>query len=328
VLGLGPILVFALSGLIASASSLAQDGASAPTISGTPIVGGTLTAAQAPGDTHVFQWQRCNPATSNCTGGDKNDPNYVSAGVGGNGADTYQIPAADLGFFIRVLGKDTSLGSQFVPSAPVGPVTAPPGTLLAGAAQLGIAPQHGISLLGQPSEGVVKLKLPGQKKFSKMSGIQLIPVNTVINARKGTIQLIAAVGEFANTDPDASMEFFDGVFKIKQADATNAPALAKLVGNLGCGGKKKKGGAAASAAGPVAQAAGRRKRGLWGRGRGNYGTRGRGGTGSVVGTTWFTKDTCAGTFWKVTEGVGISVDPKGKKKDVLLGPGDDYFAER
>jgi hypothetical protein len=160
-----------------------------------------------------------------------------------------------------------------------------------------------------------------------MTGIQLIPVNTVINTRTGTVQLIAAVGEFANTDPDASMEFFDGLFKIKQADATNAPAIAKLQGNLSCGGASgKKGAAASTAGGPIATAAARR-RGLWGRGRGNYGTRGRGGTGSVVGTTWFTKDTCAGTFWKVTEGVGINVDPKGKKKDVFLGPGDDYFRE-
>jgi len=300
-----------------------------PTITGIPMVGETLTASPTSSGSGVYKWERCNPLfAADCSGAPGTDSNWATV-ASGNGVQTYTLTSADLGTFIRVQSHDTVLGSKgFVASAPVGPVTAAPsGSLLAGAAQLGIAPQHGVSLLGQPTDGVVKLKPPGQKKFSKLSGIQLIPVGTVIDTRKGTVELIAAVGVFGNTDPDSLMEFFDGVFKIKQGEATDAPAIAKLLGKLRCGGKKKKGGAATAAAGPVAEAAGRRKRGLWGRGRGSYGTRGRGGTGSVVGTTWFTKDTCAGTFWKVTDGAGISVDPKGKKKDVFLGPGDDYFAE-
>jgi hypothetical protein len=322
---LGSILILAT--LLVPGTAPGAPPGTPPTISGIPMVGETLTASLTSSGSGVYKWERCDPPLD-CSGAPGTDSNWVTV-ASGNGVRSYTLTAADLGSFIRVQSHDTVQGSKgFVASAPVGPVTGPPpGSLLAGAIQLGIAPQHGISLLAQPSSGVVKLKLPGQKKFSKMSGIQLIPVNTVINTRKGTVQLIAAVGEFANTDPDSLMEFFDGVFKIKQSDDTDAPAIAKLLGNLRCGDKKGKKGAAASAAsGPVAKAAARR-RGLWGRGRGRYGTRGRGGTGSVVGTTWFTKDTCNGTFWKVTEGAGISVDPKGKKKDVFLGPGDDYFAK-
>ncbi|MGH2924206.1 MAG: hypothetical protein ACRDKH_09290 [Solirubrobacterales bacterium] len=327
-LALGSILILAALALPGGAP--AAPPGTPPTITGNTVVGETLTASSTTSGTGVYRWQSCDPAVSaDCSGaGGASDPNYVDI-AGGNGLQTYTLTAAELGKFIRVLAHSTVQGDRgFVASARVGPVTAPPpGSLLAGATQLGIAPQHGVSLLGQPSRGVVKLKFPGQKKFSKMSGIQLIPVGTVIDTRKGTVELIAGVGVFANTDPDSLMEFFDGLFKIKQADVTDAPALAKLMGKLRCGGKKKKRGAAAAAAGPVAQAAGRRKRRLWGRGRGNYGTRGRGGTGSVVGTTWFTKDTCAGTFWKVTEGAGISIDAKGKRKDVFLEPGETYFAE-
>ena len=326
-IALGSSLIVAL--LVLPVGSSAAPPGPAPTISGVPMVGETLTASPTSTGAGVYKWERCDPAfASDCSGAQGTDANWALV-ASGNGVQTYTLTAADLGTFIRVQSHDTVQGSKgFVASAPVGPVTGPPpASLLAGALQLGIAPQHGISLLGQPTDGVVKLKPPGQKKFSKMTGIQLIPVGTVINTRKGTVQLIAAVGEFANTDPDSSMEFFDGMFKIKQAEVTNAPAIAKLLGKLRCKGGDRKGGPAAAAAGPVAQAAGSRKRGLWGSGRGNYGTRGRGGTGSVRGTTWFTKDTCNGTFWKVTEGVGISVDPKGKKKDVFLGSGDSYFAE-
>ena len=70
----------------------------------------------------------------------------------------------------------------------------------------------------------------------------------------------------------------------------------------------------------------RRRRRVWGSGSGSYSTAGRGGTGSVRGTTWLTKDTCKGTKFKVTEGIGITVFDKKKKKKIKLGPGDKYFA--
>ena len=38
------------------------------------------------------------------------------------------------------------------------------------------------------------------------------------------------------------------------------------------------------------------------------------------------KDTCKGTKFKVTEGIGITVFDKKKKKKIKLGPGDKYFA--
>jgi len=307
------LTLLGIAALVAAGDSRAQQGSiPPPSISGTPIVGETLTASGADN----FHWQRC---ASNCT---SEGAVFVDIpGAGGQGFDTYTLTAADLGMWIRVRGKGAPQGTKFVPSAPVGPVLAPP----PGVAPE-VLPEHGVHLLGSTTEGTTKFKPPGSRKFRIVSGVTVIPVGSVINTRRGTILLIAATGEFGSRNPDDGMEYFDGLFKIKQKDATDAPAIAKLLGKLSCAGDKR-GGASASAGGPVAESAGRRRKRLWGRGSGRYGTAGGGGTGSVVGTTWLTKETCNGTFFKVTEGVGIVVDAKGKKKDVFLEPGESYFAE-
>jgi hypothetical protein len=308
--------------LVAPSGAPAAPPGAKPTITGTTVVGQTLTASATASGTGVYKWERCDPAISaDCSGSAGTDSNWVTV-AGGNGVQTYTLTAADLGAFIRVQAHDTVLGSQgFVASDPVGPVLAPPpGTAPS------VLPEHGVHLLGETTEGTVKFKPPGAKNFSPLVGVTVIPVGSIINTRRGTILLTAATGELGNRDPDNSMEFFDGLFKIKQGAATDAPAIAKLMGKLSCGDGGKKSMASASS-GPQAVAAGRRKRRLWGRGSGSYGTAGGGGTGSVVGTTWLTKETCNGTFFKVTEGVGIVVDAKGKKKDVFLEPGETYFAE-
>jgi len=141
------------------------------------------------------------------------------------------------------------------------------------------------------------------------------------------VKVTAATGDLGNTTADNSVFFYDGLVKIKQGTALNAPAIAKLVQKLRCK-KRKGGGAKAGKAGePVATISRkRRRRRVWGSGSGNYSTSGRGGTGSVRGTTWLTKDTCRGTFFKVTEGIGISVLDIDLGKQVELGPGQSYFA--
>lgn len=325
VLVLGAAL--ALGSLLLAGAAPAADPAPQPTIVGNPVVGETLLASDTSTGTGVYRWQRCDPSGgADCSGaGGVNDPNYVNV-VQGNGLNSYLLTNADAGKFIRVQVHDTANGSQgFVSSDPVGPVQG--GTAQQGP-QGGSGPQHGLTVLGEPLGGKVKVKLPGENKFSPLTETSLIPIDSVINVRKGRIGVTASTGALGEMTLDQMMEFFKGVFKITQSEAADAPAIAKLVGKLGCKGKKsKKAGASASSEGPLATTAGRRKKKrLWGSGSGSYGTRGRGGTGSVVGTTYLVKDTCKGTFFKVTEGVGISVDPKGKKKDVFLDAGESYFA--
>ena len=313
--------ISALAGGALVASAFAANPGAPTVITGTPKVGGTLTSSSA-GDSALYQWQRCNPSTATCAESDVNDSDWSK--ISGANTQTFTLTAADLGFLIRVLSKDTSLGTQFAASSSVGPVVA------ADSPAQEIAPQHGVFLVGNLASGKVQFKPPGQGSFSPLDKTTLIPVGSIINARHGVITLLAATGVFGETTPDQAIQFYEGIFKIKQAPETNSIALAKLVGKPRCGGSSPKS-SAASASGGDAVAAARRKRRLWGRGSGSYGTAGRGGTGSVVGTTWLTVEKCAGTFFQVSDDPGahgIEVDAKGKKKPVFLGPGESYLAER
>jgi hypothetical protein len=194
---------------------------------------------------------------------------------------------------------------------------------------VGLVPLHGATLLAEPVGGTTPtVKEPGQTAFHVLSELSLIPVGSTIDTRGSRVRLTAATGDFLNPTPDHPVDFYKGLFKITQKPGINSRATAKLTGKLACG-KKKKGGkkAEASAGGPQAVVSRkRRRRRLWGSGSGNYSTSGGGGTGSVRGTTWLTKDTCKGTKFKVTEGLGITVFDFKKKKKIKLGPGDKYFA--
>jgi hypothetical protein len=321
-----------------------------PTITGNPIVGETLTSSES----DLYRWQRCDPAVASCVDAAANDSNWSD--IAGARARTYTVAPTDLGFFIRVLTKGTNLGEQFVASAPVGPVTAPavspqpppvgPVTAPAVAPQpppvgpvtapatppqpAELIPLHGVQVLAEPVDGTVEVREPGQTAFSVLTELSLIPVGSSIDTRGSRVRLTAATGGFGSDALDHPVDFYAGLFKIIQKPGINAPATAKLVQKLACGKRKKRKGPKAKAkgaGGPVARTARKRKRRrVWGSGSGSYGTAGRGGTGSVVGTTWLTKDTCKGTLFKVTEGIGITVFDFKKKKKIKLGPGDKYFA--
>lgn len=198
-------------------------------------------------------------------------------------------------------------------------------------------PQHGISVLLERTAGTIKIKKPKKKKglknlkkgFKNIKKVQSVRVNTLVDTRGGRVEVTAATGNFGATTPDNTMTFYQGLIQLKQGRARNARAVAKLSGNLQCPKKASQSKAAASS-GPVATTSRkrRRRRGnhVWGSGDGNYQTAGKGGTGSVVGTTWLTKDTCRGTYFKVKNGIGIKVFDFGLRRSVGLGPGQSYFA--
>jgi hypothetical protein len=172
----------------------------------------------------------------------------------------------------------------------------------------------------------VKVKEPGQTAFNPL--IELSPDPRRVGDRYPRQPGPAdrrhrGLGSEAADDP---VVFYAGLFKITQKPGLNAPATAKLIQKLACG--KKKGGKKVRASDGDSKAVGsrRRRRRVWGSGSGNYSTSSSGGTGSVRGTSWLTKDSCKGTKFKVTEGLGITVFDFNKKKKIKLGPGDKYFA--
>jgi len=170
------------------------------------------------------------------------------------------------------------------------------------------------------------VKTPGGR-FQPLTGPSELPVGTIFDTRGSRVRLTAAVGAFGGTVADQPVEFYAGLFKIKQPARSNSTATAKLVEKLACGA----GGPSATRAsgqGPTAVTARKRSRKLWGSGSGGYATSGSGSTGSVRGTIWLTKDTCNGTLTKVVEGLGVDVFDRHLKKNFFLGPGDKHFAKR
>jgi hypothetical protein len=294
-----------------------------PVISGTPIVGAVLTSSSA-GETGRYRWQSCDPAVASCADAGFPDSNWTDL-TGPSADPSYTVQPTDVGHFIRVLAKGTSLGTQFTPSEPVGPI---PPTAVASVTPGEVPPtaQHGVTVLIVPF-GSVEVKLPGKKCFAPVEGPATIPVGTVVDTRGSKVLLTAATGALGDTTPDQSVEFYGGLFRALQRSAANAPAVAKLVQKLACGKGQGSKGKASASSGPVAVTARKRRRRVWGSGSGSYGTAGSGGTGSVRGTTWLTKDNCKGTFFKVTEGIGITVFDRDLKKRVPLGPGQSYFAK-
>ncbi len=322
--------------VIAAVSSAGTGGG--PTISGDPEVGEVLTASDVD-DTGLYKWQRCSPDAADCAAATQFDAAEWADIPNAHGQEfrAYTLTDADLGRLVRVIAKGTSMGEKWVASNAVGPVggVAPPPppdpdeppAVTAQSAPQAIAPQHGVQLIGEPVSGETEVKVPGQKGFVPLTQLREIPVGSVIDTRGSRMRLTAATGNFGNTTPDQSVEFWAGLFRITQPATANSDATARLVEKLSCNGGGNGEAAKASSGGPIAVAAGRRKRKMWGSGTGSYATAGSGGTGSVRGTTWLTKDGCDGTLFKVTQGIGIDVKVKGLKKLIALGPGEKYFAE-
>jgi hypothetical protein len=343
-----------LGGTVFVAAAIAHDECR-PTIAGDPIVGHVLTAnlpqsaepsATASRSTRhdegddqpVFKWQGCDPAVADCTG-DSDDEDDRSARISprhdeeSNWIDlteasptgtTYTVQPTDLGHLIRVVVKTESSHhhDHWKASEPVGPVTeeakvAPPPPL---------EPEHGISFLAQPTTGTVTIKGPGASGYTPLTGEEKVPMGSVVDTRGGTVKVTAAVGNLGDTTADNSVNLWDGLIRIEQSGDTNAAATAKLVEKLRCGKKKGTEARAGKSSGTLATKSGKRRRRVWGSGHGNYKTQGSGGTGSVRGTTWLTKDTCRGTFFKVTDGIGISVFDFDLAQTFDLGPGQSYFA--
>jgi hypothetical protein len=69
----------------------------------------------------------------------------------------------------------------------------------------------------------------------------------------------------------------------------------------------------------------KKKRRLWGSGKGKYRTRGKNATASVRGTIWLTQDTCTTTLVHVKRGV-VDVLDFTKHKHVLVKAGHTYIA--
>lgn len=162
-----------------------------------------------------------------------------------------------------------------------------------------------------PVSGTVLVRLRGTKNFIPLSAAEQIPIGSELDATNGRVSLTTSAGGSKTQTAD----FYDGRFLIQQKKAKKPVTTLPLSAPLACGKRAD------------ATAAGKKKRKLWGSGKGRYQTKGKNASATVRGTIWLTQDTCAGTLVQVKRGVVDVLDFK-RHKHVLVHAGHSYFAKR
>jgi hypothetical protein len=271
----------------------------AAVITGETVVGQTITAA--PGTN--FKWQRCLPAPDAC-GADRHSAGWIDIGVEGTNP-SYVLAPADLGHLIRVLAKDTSLGTQYAPSPAVGPVTAPP---LEEEQRTGQGPIFDQTGNVEPTQGTVQIELPNGE-VRQIQQVTEIPVGSIVDVSNGHAILTT---QRKPGGPLQSTEEWGAAFKFDQKNKGKITQLT-ITDPIG---------------GSADRAAAERRRGgggLWGRGRCKCRTHGQNSSGTARGTFYLVKDTNKGTFTKVKHGEVVVKDFRTGEK-VVLKKGESYLA--
>jgi hypothetical protein len=181
------------------------------------------------------------------------------------------------------------------------------------------APVLGESFGLARKSGQVIVRYPGRRRkgqILRLRGSAPIPVNSVIDSRKGRVRLESSRGG----NKRHRGVFRSGIFKAKQPKKKGGVTDIVLRGGLfGC--------TARTAADQAHASVLSRRRRLWGRGRGRFRTRGLYSSGSVRGTIWLTQDTCAGTLTLVIRGA-VEVTDFTTGETHLVKAGHRYLATK
>jgi hypothetical protein len=169
-------------------------------------------------------------------------------------------------------------------------------------------PNAGKSVVVNRVRGKVLVKVPGGR-FVDLSRITEIPDGSIIDTRKGVVVLVFEPRRGAKTQ---KAKFWDGIFKVDQRKRImELPLVEKLAK---CGQQ-----------GDASAAARKKKRRLWGDGKGRFRTRGQYSSATVRGTRWLTQDSCAGTLTKVRKGK-VDVRDFVRKRTIRVKKGQQYLA--
>jgi hypothetical protein len=160
----------------------------------------------------------------------------------------------------------------------------------------------------------VKVKLPGSDEFFVLQQGQQLPMGSTLDTSKGRVNLVAAANNAGKTQ---RAWFYQGVFKVNQSKGRKPLTTLTMTGKLQCA-KGAKANAAAKK---------KRKRRLWGDGKGRFRTKGKRSAATVVGTKWLVEDRCNGTLTRVVRGK-VKVRDFKRKKTIIVRAGHKYFAKR
>jgi hypothetical protein len=195
------------------------------------------------------------------------------------------------------------------------------------------APVLGSTVAAAPDSGSIRVRPPGEETFVPLDDGAPIPVGSIVDARRGRVHLVTAIGHAGEVQ---SATFQGAVFQVRQgARAAGLTDLFLRGGNFracrqALSRRPRASRAASGGAAPArAVSATRRRRPirrLWGRDHhGSFRTHGRGAIATVRGTTWAVADYCDGTRTSVRTGA-VSVWDKSRRRKVLVRAGHSYFA--
>ena len=190
-------------------------------------------------------------------------------------------------------------------------------TLADGAAELAgtapvLLPEQSKTVVAEPVSGSVLVRSPGSQSFAAFEAADDIRVGSVVDARRGVVQISAAIGSGVDTG-----RFWGAVFRVSQPAGEHGITELELLGGRPARCDRK--------APQRAAAAKRGTGGLWGKdNKGRFRTRGRNSVATVRGTTWNVAERCAGTLTRVLEGAVEVRDPR-RGKTVLLKAGQQLM---
>jgi hypothetical protein len=196
------------------------------------------------------------------------------------------------------------------PAAGTPPVTPPP-------AAAAPAPQLGHTMTLAAVVGDVRIE-DAHGRSTPVSGTTSVPTGTIVDARKGTVALTAALGGGRLQ----TGRFWGGRFEVRQPLGRHGLTQIVLRGGdfSGCPAPGRRATAAARKRKPV--------RRLWGDDHhGRFETRGGGSVATVRGTRWYTRDTCAGTLTRVVDG-SVSVRELRSGRRFVVRAGHAHLARR
>ncbi len=176
----------------------------------------------------------------------------------------------------------------------------------------GAGPVFNKTVVVKVVSGRVGIRRPGSSKDVDLKGSEGIPMGSIVDTGEGVVEL-TSLAKAGGTPQTA--RFYQGVFKVTQSGSVTNLTLSEPLASCR-GGRSARAGAAAAA---------KKKRHLWGDGKGSFRTKGKYSSATVRGTKWLVQDSCSGTLTRVVRGT-VAVRDNVKHKTVVVRAGKSYLA--
>jgi len=184
-------------------------------------------------------------------------------------------------------------------------------------------PKQGVSVVVGATSGAVRIRRPGSDRFEALDEAARVPVGSVLDARRGRVRLVSAVGSDGAVQ---SGVFWGTSFRATQRRRGGGMTTLTLRGPelRGCSRHVAHAGAIAV----TSRKHRRHRRSLWGSdNHGRFRTHGHDSVATARGTRWLTRETCRGTLTRVRDGAVMVRDLR-RHRRVLVTAGHSYMARR